>query len=177
MKKINNEENLININQNENLELKKKIDFSKNNIGLVWSGSFLGPNEPYRSIPLHYFKKILNLDANFYALQNEIWQRDIKEFQSSNLINYGNYKLDQLASFISELDLVITSDTSLLHLAASLKVETWGILCLYPDWRWGEFYKFNPYQNLRLFNQKTFNNWEFINDDVYKALKERINKF
>ena len=177
MEKINNEENLITINQNENLELKNKIDFSKKNIGLVWSGSFLGPNEPYRSIPLHYFKKILNIDANFYALQNEIWQRDIKEFQSSNLINYGNYKLDQLASFISQLDLVITTDTSLLHLAASLKVETWGILCLYPDWRWGEFYKFNPYQNLRLFNQKTFNNWEFINDDVYKALKERINKF
>ena len=140
---------------------------------MVWV--FFRTNEPYRSIPLNCFRKILNLNANFYALQNEVWERDKGEFQSSNLIDCGNYKLDELSSLISKLDLVITSDTSILHLAASLNVETWGILCLYPDWRWGEFNKFNPYQKLKFFNQKKFNNWDFINDEVFETLKKRLN--
>ena len=173
--KIDLEDRLIELNKNQKIDIENKIDISKKNIGIVWSGSFLGPNEPYRSIPLNYFKKILNLNANFYALQNEVWERDKGEFQSSNLIDCGKYKLDELSSLISKLDLVITSDTSILHLAASLNVETWGILCLYPDWRWGEFNKFNPYTKLKLFNQKKFNNWDFINDEVFETLKKRLN--
>ena len=141
----------------------------------MWSGSFLGPNEPYRSIPLNNFRKILSLNANFYALQNEVWERDLEYFKSSNLINCGNYKLDELSSLISKLDLVITCDTSLLHLASSLNIDTWGILCLYPDWRWGEFNKYNPYTKLKLFKQKKFCNWDFINDEVYELLEKKLN--
>ena len=172
---INLEESLIEFNHKNKIELENKIDFSKKNIGLVWSGSFLGPNEPYRSIPLNNFRKILSLNANFYALQNEVWERDLEYFKSSNLIDCGNYKLDELSSLISKLDLVITCDTSLLHLASSLNIETWGILCLYPDWRWGEFNKFNPYNKLKLFNQKQFCNWDFINDEVYELLEKKLN--
>ena len=94
--KINFEKNLIKFNNKNKIELERKIDFSKRNIGLVWSGSFLGPNEPYRSIPLNCFKKILSLNANFYSLQNEIWDRDLNYFKSSNLIDCGAYKLDEL---------------------------------------------------------------------------------
>ena len=173
--KINPEESLIEFNHKNKIELENKIDFSKKNIGLVWSGSFLGPNEPYRSIPLNNFRKILSLNANFYALQNEVWERDLEYFKSSNLIDCGNYKLDELSSLISKLDLVITCDTSLLHLASSLNIETWGILCLYPDWRWGEFNKFNPYNKLKLFNQKQFCNWDFINNEVYELLEKKLN--
>ena len=135
----------------------------------------MGPNEPYRSIPLNCFKKILSLNANFYSLQNEIWDRDLNYFKSSNLIDYGDHKLDELSSLISKLNLVISCDTSILHLAASLNIETWGILCMYPDWRWGEFNKFNPYNKLKLFNQKKFCNWDFINDEVYELLEKKLN--
>ena len=173
--KINLEESLIEFNHKNKIEHENEIDFSKKNIGLVWSGSFLGPNEPYRSIPLNNFRKILSLNANFYALQNEVWERDLEYFKSSNLIDCGNYKLDELSSLISKLDLVITCDTSLLHLASSLNIETWGILCLYPDWRWGEFNKFNPYTKLKLFKQKKFCNWDFINDEVYELLEKKLN--
>ena len=173
--KINFEENLIKFSHKNKIELESKIDFSKRNIGLVWSGSFLGPNEPYRSIPLNCFKKILSLNANFYSLQNEIWDRDLNYFKSSNLIDCGDYKLDELSSLISKLNLVISCDTSILHLASSLNIETWGILCMYPDWRWGEFNKFNPYNKLKLFNQKKFCNWDFINDEIYELLEKKLN--
>lgn len=172
--KIDQSVNLICLDETKKIDIENQIDFSKKNIGLVWSGSFLGPNEPYRSIPLNYFEKILSLNANFYTLQNEIWERDLKYFNSIKLINCGDYKLDELASLISKLDLVISSDTSILHLSASLNVETWGILCLYPDWRWGKFNEINPYKNLKLFHQKIFNNWDFINTEVYNMLKKKL---
>ena len=68
-------------------------------MGIVWSGSYNGANEPYRSVPLNLLK-ILSLNANFYCLQNEIWDRDKDDFQSLDLIDYGKYKLDEISSII-----------------------------------------------------------------------------
>ena len=158
-----------------NREWKNKLSKTKLNVGLVWSGSFNGANEPYRSIPLSLLSKILSLNANFYYLQNEIWESDYKDLISSNLTNFGKYKLDEISPIIKNLDLVITVDTSLLHLSASLNTETWALICLNPDWRWNEFNKINPYKNLKIFRQKKFNNWEDNLNDIYKKLEEKIN--
>ncbi len=175
--KFGKNENLIISNKELDLEWKKKIPHDKLNIGISWSGSFNGPNEPYRSIPLQKLKKLLSLDVNFYCLQNEIWDRDLDFFKSSNLINCGEYKLNEIASIIQNLDLVITSDTSLLHLSASLNKQTWGILSLYPDWRWGEFNKINPYSSLKIFKQKSFNNWSEIEELIVTELQSKISTF
>ena len=141
-------ENLLQTNKDKDLKWNKKISKNKLNVGIVWSGSFNGANEPYRSIPLKSLKKIFLLNANFYCLQSEIWDRDKSDFMSLNLIDYSKYKLDEVSSIIKNLDLVITSDTSILHLSASLNKETWAMLALHPDWRWGEFNTIYPYSNL-----------------------------
>ncbi len=167
-------ETIIFSSKNNILKWKNTIDNSKLNVGLVWSGSFNGPNEPYRSIPLKLFNKIFTLDANFYCLQNEIWDRDLDYFKSLKLIDYGKYKLDEISSIVSNLDLVISVDTSILHLSASLKTETWGLFNIYPDWRWGEFNKFNPYKTLKMFHQNNFNNWDDIQDQIFEELKQKI---
>ena len=96
------------------------------------------------------------------------------DFRSSNLEDYSQYKLDEIASIIKNLDLVITSDTSILHLSASLNIETWGMLSLSPDWRWGEFKKINPYKTLRIFQQEKFNDWSNVEDQVYNELKKKL---
>ena len=172
--KINENESLIKQNLLTSNEWKKKLSNSKLNIGIVWSGSFNGTNEPYRSVPLSNLNKILSLNANFCCLQSEIWDRDRESLKSSNLINFSNYKFDEIASIIKNLDLVITVDTSFLHLAASLNINTWGLICLNPDWRWGEFNKINPYKNLEIFRQKKFNDWSDIINEIYKKLKNKI---
>ncbi len=172
---INNHNQLIKINNNFSNEWKKKFDREKLNVGLAWSGSFFGPNEPYRSIPLISLKKIFSLNINFFCLQSEIWKRDLDFFNSLNLINFGNYDLSEISSIIPHLDLVISSDTSLLHLSASLKQETWGILNLDPDWRWGEFNTINPYSSLKLYHQKKFNNWENVESEIFENLTKKIN--
>ena len=143
---------------------------------MVWSGSFNGANEPYRSIPLKSLKKLFSLDVNFYCLQNEIWDRDLNDFKSLNMIDYSKYKLEEITSIIRNLDLVITSDTSLLHLSASLNQETWGMLNLNPDWRWGEFNKISPYKSLKIFKQEYFNDWSNVENQIFEELNKKIIK-
>ena len=92
-----------------------------------------------------------------------------------NLIDYSNYKLDEIASIIQNLDLVITSDTSILHLSASLNKETWAMLSLHPDWRWGKFNSINPYPSLKFFNQSKFNDWCDVEDAIFLELENKIN--
>ena len=176
-KKFSKNENLIKSNTDLNFKWKKKIPRDKLNVGISWSGSFNGPNEPYRSIPLQELKKLFTLDVNYYCLQNEIWDRDLDYFKSLNLMNCGEYKLIEIASIIQNLDLVISSDTSLLHLSASLNKETLGILSLYPDWRWSEFNKINPYSNLKIFKQKSFKDWSEIERLIVTELQSKIYTF
>jgi tetratricopeptide (TPR) repeat protein len=151
------------------------LNKNKLNVGIAWSGSFNGPNEPYRSIPLKALNRIFSLDVNFYCLQKEIWERDLIQFEKTNIINLGDYSLGDMVAIIQKLDLVISSDTSILHLAASLNKETWGLLNLYPDWRWGAFNKIHPYKSLKIFQQKAFNKWNDVELEIYKNLERKIN--
>ena len=136
---------------------------------------FLGPNEPFRSIPLKSLDKILSLDINFYSLQNEIWERDQDYFEKTNIYKFGECNLEEIASIIENLDLVISTDTSILHLSCSLNKETWGIFNIYPDWRWGEFNKINPYPSLKMFKQKKFNQWDEVTDEIFRELQLKFN--
>ena len=175
--KINFKDLLIQSNNQLDLKWRNQISNSRLNVGLVWSGSFNGPNEPYRSIPLEVFKRFFDLDANFYCLQNEIWDRDLDYFKSLKLNDFSKYKLNEVASIIKNLDLIITVDTSLLHLSASLNKETWGILSLYPDWRWGKFNNINPYKPLKFFKQENFTDWKNVESSIFEELTLKIKNF
>ena len=164
--------NLIKVDIDEINSFKNEIDKNKLNIGIAWSGNFYGPKQPHRSIPLDKFKDVISSDFNFYCLQNEIWESDQKTFNEINVINKGDLKLKPLIAFIHNLDLVISCDTSILHLAASLGKETWGVLSLDPDWRWGKFLEFYKYKNLKLYRQNKFNEWQ----DVIKIIKKDLTK-
>ena len=166
---------LIQSDKNLDLKWKNQISNTKLNVGLAWSGSFNGPNEPYRSISLKMLEKIFSLNASFYCLQNEIWDRDLEYFQSLKLINCSKYDLNEIASIIKNLDLIISVDTSILHLSASLNKETLGVLSLYPDWRWGKFNNINPYPSLKIFKQKAFYDWNSVINELYSELKSKIN--
>ena len=170
-------ENLISTNVQNDNKWNDNVSNDKLNVGIVWSGSYNGANEPYRSVPLKSLKKLFSLDVNFYSLQNEIWDRDLEFLKSLNLIDCSKYKLDEIASLIKNLDLVITSDTSLLHLSASLNKETWGMLSLHPDWRWGEFYKTSPYPSLKIFKQTKFCDWTNVENEITIELKKKIDIF
>ncbi len=154
---------------------KNKMGKSKPNVGLVWSGSFNGPNQPFRSIQLKNLVKILDLDINYYALQNEVWESDKKYFNEDKIFDCGKYDLAEITSIIQCLDLLISVDTGILHISSMLNKETWGIFNLYPDWRWGALYKLNPYKSLTEINQTKFNQWEDVTEQIYQKLKDKFN--
>ena len=170
-------ESLIHIDPIKSNNFKNEIDTTKINIGLVWSGSFYGPKEPYSSIPLSKMNNILNLDANFYCLQNEIRPDDKNIFEKSNIINYGHLSFGDIPSFANNLDLIISTDTSFIHMSGAIKKETWGLIPIDPDWRWGEFYALDPYFNSKIYMQKNFDNWDEILKIMQYDLKEKIEDF
>ena len=161
------------VNLNKKTELVK-INKSKLNVGIAWSGSFYGPGEPYRSLNLQDLEKLFSLDINFYCLQSEIRNNDYNYFKSLNITDCSNFDLVQVGEIINNLDLIISVDTSILHLASSFNKKTWGILNLYPDWRWSKFEKFNPYSSLKLFRQTKFNYWDDTINDIYSQLEYLI---
>ncbi len=167
--KLNKNDHILKIKNIKDIKHNLIKSNKKLNVGFVWSGSSFS-----RSIPLKYFEKILNTDCNFYCLQNKINEIDIDYFNSKNITNFGNFKLDELTAVIQSLDLVITIDTSLLHLSAALYKETWGILNIDPDWRWGAIYNYNPYPSLIIFRQQNYKDWNDVIDKIYNKLKNKI---
>ena len=174
LEKFSSHDHLINKNIKTNKDWINKLSLSKPNVGLVWTGSFLGPNQPFRSIQLKNLVKILNLDINFYCLQNEIWESDKEYFNTDKIKDFGKYNLVEISSIIKNLDLVISVDTAILHISAILNKETWGIFNIYPDWRWEAFDKINPYNSLIKINQTKFNQWEDVTDKIYQRLKKKF---
>ena len=81
----------------------------------------------------------------------------------------------ETAAIIVNCDLVITSDTSIAHLAGGLGIPTWILLSYIPEWRWGMYSnKTFWYPTVRLFRQKERNNWKEVIDQVSIALKDKI---
>ena len=146
----------------------------KKNIGLVWSGNFFGPKEPTRSVELKNFEKILKFDFNFYSFQNEIWDRDKDFFKKSKIIDLSKESFADIISIIQNLDLMISTDTFFLHLACVCNKETWGLISANSDWRWYEYYKYNPYKSLKIYRQSNYKNWNDIIVRIKENLKDKF---
>ncbi len=169
-----NSSDLINLSSDKKDYSKFFLNNKKKNIGLVWSGNFFGPREPYRSIELKNFKNLLNFDLNFYSFQNEIWDRDKEFFLKSNIIDLSKENFVDMIGIIKKLDLMISTDTFFLHLACICNKETWGLISASSDWRWYEYYKYNPYKSLKIFKQSNYKSWHSVISQIEKNLKDEF---
>ena len=165
---------LINFDNDKKNEWGSILSKKKRNIGLIWSGNFFGPKEPYRSIELKNFQKLLKLDLNFYSFQNEIWDRDKNFFQNSNILDYSQKSFSDIKAIIQNLDLVISTDTFFLHLSCIVNKETWGLIPFNADWRWYDYYKYNPYKSLKIYKQSENRNWDGVIDLIYSDIKNKF---
>ena len=81
------------------------------------------------------------------------------------------------AAVMMNLDLVITSDTSVAHLAGALGVSVWVALPYVPDWRWLLEREDSPwYPTMRLFRQKKAGDWEGVFERIREALRGRLER-
>jgi tetratricopeptide (TPR) repeat protein len=126
-------------------------------VGLVWSGNPQHGNDHNRSIPLGMLLPLLDLDATFVSLQKDPRpaDRDVLA-QRGDVVDLTAHLTDfvETAALIRCLDLVITVDTSVAHLAAALGHPTWILLPYTPDYRWLLDRDDSPwYPTMRLFRQ------------------------
>ncbi|GAB4057353.1 tetratricopeptide repeat protein [Uliginosibacterium sediminicola] len=131
-------------------------------IGLVWSGNPSYGNDHKRSIELAALRPLLARDAEFHCLQKEIRPTDLPLLADLPIQLWQDrlHSFADTAALISELDLVISVDTAVAHLAAALGKPTWILLPLTPDFRWlleGERSAWYP--GVRLFRQQQFGDW------------------
>jgi tetratricopeptide (TPR) repeat protein len=125
-------------------------------VGLAWSGSLTHPNDRTRSIPLELLTRILDVDANILSLQKDPRPADRAVLERTGIVDLTAELTDfsETAALVSCLDLVITVDTSMAHLAGAMGCPTWILLPYTPDYRWLLGRDDSPwYPSVRLFRQ------------------------
>ncbi|MBW3585832.1 MAG: tetratricopeptide repeat protein, partial [Cyanobacteria bacterium 0813] len=147
-------------------------------VGIVWSGNHQYSQNKVRSVPLNLLTKLLDIPgANFYSLQKEMApdERALLEQMPVTDLSSNLHDFADTAAVISALDVVISVDTSVAHLAGALGKPVWILLCFVPDWRWMLQREDSPwYPTARLFRQSTAGDWEGVLEQAGFALRERI---
>ncbi|MHC8441557.1 MAG: tetratricopeptide repeat protein [Candidatus Eutrophobiaceae bacterium] len=133
-------------------------------VGLVWAGNSLFPKDWMRSPGLDAYAALLDLpEIQFFSLQcDESAKRLAQPPWHGRIVDLSPRlsDFDETAAAIENMDLIISSDTSVLHLAGSLSVPVWGILWYGCDWRWGlGGERSDWYPNMRLYRQEVRQDW------------------
>ena len=147
-------------------------------IGLVWSGNprlaffHISAIDKRRSVPFHFLSPLLGLDgAKFYSLQKD-WPAT--DFPPSLIDRMGECNdFADTAALISQLDLVISVDTSVAHLAGALGKKVWMLDRFDTCWRWRSQHDQKPwYPTMQIFRQTRSGDWAGVIDRVVEALIE-----
>jgi len=152
-------------------------------IGLSWQGNPNASADRDRSVPLAEFAQLAALSerATFISLQKH-FGHDQPVPAGLDLIPPppdfdGRDAFVDSAALMQSLDLVITTDTAVAHLAGLLGRPVWLLLNFVPDWRWGlEGMLSGWYPTMRLFRQRRPGDWTPVVDEVSAALRSRSNR-
>jgi tetratricopeptide (TPR) repeat protein len=144
-------------------------------VGLVWAGNPDHKNDHNRSMTLRMLAPLLDCDVQFVSLQKGVRDQD-RAFlaERSDIVDLTPHLTDfsETAALISCLDLVITVDTSVAHLAGALGAPVWTMVPFNPDWRWLLNRDDSPwYQSMRLFRQPKRGDWASVVDNVRRELE------
>jgi tetratricopeptide (TPR) repeat protein len=146
-------------------------------VGLVWSGNPKHADDHNRSVPLRAFSRLLAVNATFVSLQKDPRPDDRKAMQDlPELVDFSSDLTDfvETAALIKCLDLIVTVDTSVAHLAAALGRPTWLLLPYTADYRWLLDRDDSPwYPTMRLFRQTSSRDWRDVLDRVRTELDSR----
>jgi tetratricopeptide (TPR) repeat protein len=146
-------------------------------VGLVWSGNPKHKNDASRSIALRLLTRILDVDATFISLQKDPKSDDRALLAEIDIVDLTAHLTDfaETAALVGCLDLVITVDTSVAHLAAALGCPTWILLAYPPDYRWLLGRDDSPwYPTVRLFRQTKTRDYATVLDRVRDELLKLV---
>jgi FkbM family methyltransferase len=147
-------------------------------IGIVWQGNKWNTTDRRRSFPLGAMTPLGKLaGVNLISLQKGDGREQLEAVADFDVVSLGDdfdssggAFLDS-AAVMKNLDLVITADTSLAHLAGALGVPMWLALSQVPDWRWGMSGDRSPwYPTMRIFRQTELGDWTGVFQQMATAI-------
>jgi len=146
-------------------------------IGIVWAGSSIHRNDTFRSLPLEVLSSFTKqADIQFFSLQMGDAKRQLDLSPLAKIVvDLTNQIHDfaDTAALIEQLDLVITIDSAVAHLAGSLGKPVWLMLAFAPDWRWLLERSDTPwYPSMRIFRQDIQGDWGVVVKKIKDALIE-----
>jgi tetratricopeptide (TPR) repeat protein len=145
-------------------------------LGIAWSGNVRHKSDRERTIPLAALAPIAALDLPLYCLQREMRPSDLPDFAMfPNIEYFGEQLVDfgDTAGLIAQLDLVVTVDTAVAHLAGAMGKPVWVLLPQSPDWRWMMHREDSPwYPTMRLFRQPRPGDWQSVLDRISRELAQ-----
>lgn len=140
-------------------------------IGFVCAGNPAHPDDGSRSIPLNQFKELFETKCEWFCLQKNLRRGESLPARVAHPAREFRDWHDT-AECLNKMDLVISADTAVAHLAASLGKPTWILLPHCPDWRWGRTGESPPwYPSARLFRQTTPGDWPSVIQKITQTLK------
>ncbi|MBT3887304.1 MAG: glycosyltransferase family protein [Rhodospirillaceae bacterium] len=130
-------------------------------IGLNWLGNPASPVERFRGLPLDGLGPLAAIPGvSWVSLQKGPGGDAMPRPAEFDVLETGEGPLQDTAALIDALDLVITSDTAVAHLAGALGKPTWLLLHQAPDWRWMTERPDSPwYPSLKLYRQEAPGDW------------------
>lgn len=144
------------------------------NVGIAWAGNPKHTNDHNRSMPLASLRQIDAPGCRFVTVQPGLSDADRAQLAAwPNAMDLGSEvrSFDETAALIEALDLVITVDTSIAHLAGALGKPVWLMLAHVPDWRWMLERPDSPwYPSARLYRQPAPRDWASVVDNARRDL-------
>ncbi|HEY8750335.1 MAG TPA: glycosyltransferase family 9 protein, partial [Tepidisphaeraceae bacterium] len=146
---------------------------------LAWQGNTAHKGDRFRSIPLSLFAPLAQVEGvQLVSLQKGYGSEQIEQNKEMNLLEWSDptdttaEALVDTAAVMKHLDLVISVDTALAHLAGALAVPVWVAMPLAPDWRWLLDREDTPwYPTMRLFRQQKLADWPQAISRIADALQ------
>ena len=150
-------------------------------VGIAWQGSSKYAGDKHRSIPLRHFEPLARLPGvRLVSLQKGFGREQLAAVPDWGVLDLGE-RLDETsgafmdaAAVLQHLDLLVTSDTAVAHLAGALGVPAWVVLPVARDWRWLLARADSPWcPTLRLFRQRQWGDWDEVFARVVQAIQAR----
>ena len=148
-------------------------------VGIAWQGNTAHKRDRQRSVPLLTFLPLAGAPGvRLVSLQTGPGREQVPDHPDHLAVldmadQLGDFA--DTAALVSNLDLVITVDTAVAHLAGAMGLPVWVALPLCPDWRWLLEREDSPwYPSMRLFRQTTLGDWSEVFDHIARALQQHM---
>ena len=147
-------------------------------VGICWQGSPTFIGDAFRSIPLRHYAPLAGVEGvHLVSLQKRDGEADLAATPEVGPVTVldgldaDGSTMNDTAAVMQHLDLVVTSDTAIAHLAGAMGIPVWIALSVGADWRWLRDRRDSPwYPSMRCFRQRRLGDWDGVFAEMADAL-------